>query len=304
MAPFPGDPRCAETIVILVRRTETEMSAMQLEDHELAPSLVRQFKRTGFVIIENVLNNREIALFLSTFAADQLRESGNQPLSRHKTDPLWRKLVSHSRIVSPLNELLGGTPCVVQSMTAFKGRARIGQTIRNGIALHQDQQYIKTSPARLVGCWIALNGTDEGNGGLRVVPGSHRKGLLGTQSITTVDHRSHSVVQSMRDPNGRKWTEVVNTFNLAGIDPEQAVGLTVPKGAAVFFDGFLVHGSRSNMSYDRERIAVALHYVKEGTWVYRTDLHEIFPVRRTVRTLFAATHQSETHQGQVKSENT
>ena len=33
-----------------------------------------------------------------------------------------------------------------------------------------------------------------------------------------------------------------------------------------------VHGSYANQTTDRTRLAFATHYVRDGTWVFRTDL--------------------------------
>ena len=248
-------------------------------DHGLTRGQVREFRERGYVVLPDVLSKQEIRQFLSAWTTTKLHEKGDQPLLRHKTDSLWQKLVTHERIVAPLHRLLGGTPCVVQSMTAFKRRAMAGQPARNGVALHQDQQYIKTSPSGLAGCWVALNDTDAGNGGFMVVPGSHKAGLRNSRRATDSSFQSHHVIQHMRAPDGKEWVEVVDTLDLDGINPNKVIVLDIPKGAAVFFNGFLVHGSHSNMAPDRERLAVALHYVKHGTWVYRVDLNEVFPTR-------------------------
>ena len=56
------------------------------------------------------------------------------------------------------------------------------------------------------------------------------------------------------------------------------VPLAVPRGGAVFFGGKLVHGSYANLSRERERLAVTIHYVAEGSWVFRVDLQDTLPI--------------------------
>jgi len=244
----------------------------------------RLFKEQGYIVRPNVLSAREVDLLRRALTPAELRQD-RQPLARHKIDALWRQLVRHARVAGPVGELFGGVPCVVQSMIAFKPRARPGRQARNGIALHQDQQYIKTKPAGVIGCWVALDHTDAGNGGFMVVPASHCKGLLTSRSREGRHFQSHSVVQHMRDCDGKEWHETADTFEIPGVNWDNAIALNIPKGGAVYFDGFLVHGSRSNTAEDRDRLAVAIHFVKQGTWVYRVDLNDVFPVRRTVREL-------------------
>ncbi len=90
----------------------------------------------------------------------------------------------------------------------------------------------------------------------------HRHGFLVVPGLLTcddvqafVDHEA-----SAASPEHRSWRK----------DYEMR-RLTVPRGSGVFFTGMIVHGSYANKSATRDRLAFAVHYVSEGTWVYRSS---------------------------------
>jgi ectoine hydroxylase-related dioxygenase (phytanoyl-CoA dioxygenase family) len=55
--------------------------------------------------------------------------------------------------------------------------------------------------------------------------------------------------------------------------------LEVPRGGAVFFTSLTIHGSFANRSATRDRLAWAVHYVKDGTWVLRADVQDTVSVQ-------------------------
>ena len=83
----------------------------------------------------------------------------------------------------------------------------------------------------------------------------------------------------MRDRSGKEWAETMHSFDIEGVTDNEVTKLTVRKGAGVFFTGMTVHGSYANYSTDRPRLAFATHYIREDTWIYRTDIQDTIPVR-------------------------
>src|SRR5690606_24812580 len=54
---------------------------------------------------------------------------------------------------------------------------------RDRVAWHQDAYYWPLSPHHSVTVWLAFTDVDEENGAMRVIPGTHNKGLIKHRSI-------------------------------------------------------------------------------------------------------------------------
>jgi ectoine hydroxylase-related dioxygenase (phytanoyl-CoA dioxygenase family) len=243
------------------------MSAETLDAYQ-----VKCYERDGYVVVAGLLSGDEVAAFLEH---EKRRDhSIAYGLHGHVKDPSYRHVAAHPRVAGGAAQLLGGSPRVVQTMLLDK--APVGG---RGIALHQDTHYLPTEPNTLMACWIALTDTDRDNGGLCVVAGSHRQGLrTAAKAHDEAEHAVWETDHTMRDRSGREWPQRLVSFEIADVAPGDLTFLTVPAGAGVFFTGLTIHGSFANRSADRPRRALAVHYVREDTWVFRTDVQDTMPV--------------------------
>ncbi len=105
---------------------------------------------------------------------------------------------------------------------------------------HQDAARIQVDPCFLI-CYVAITPSTPENGGLRVVPGSH-KDVLPFEVVINSD--------------GQAKRKVARTLD---VDESTVVDLALEPGQATFFSGLLVHGSRPNRSTHR-RIAILTDY--------------------------------------------
>lgn len=245
----------------------------------LTPEQVDRYHRDGYLIVPGLLAPEEVDAFVA-YEAQPKPDGWRENLRHHADDPHWRAVAAHPRIVAIVRQLLGGSrPMIVQTMYMERQPAGASAAAGTpGIALHQDLHYLPCEPRTLMACWLAMNDTDAGNGGLCVVPGSHHQGLYEThRNEDTVEHDAWETVYTMRDRNGRTWTEPMYSYDIDGLDPASVERLTVPKGAGVFFTGLTIHGSYANRSKDRVRRAFATHYVDEHTWLFRTDVQDLVP---------------------------
>lgn len=93
-------------------------------------------------------------------------------LAAYARDPLFRALATDTELRGLLGELLGETPLLSQAhhncvMTKHPGFS--SQTL-----WHQDIRYWAFSRPELVSAWFALTAEHKRNGGLMLIPGSHR----------------------------------------------------------------------------------------------------------------------------------
>ena len=247
---------------------------METTPIQLSGTQIGQFHADGYLVVPDLLSAAEVEAFLR-HQADPEAESLRQGLRTHLSDPFWRGLATHPNVAEVAAQILDGRPRIVQTMYMAKQPAGPGEELGDaGISLHQDSHYLPNEPDTLMACWIAMSDTDPENGGLCVAPGSHRDALRETNLNTNPEHVSWESEYGMRSPDGREWTEKLYSFDVVGIEEEDLVRLTVPCGSGVFFTSRTVHGSYANRSRTRSRLAFAVHYVKDGTWVFRTDVQD------------------------------
>lgn len=222
---------------------------------------LEQFERDGFFVARGLFSRDEIQQRLDHLM--QLHENGPvekyfnpQPLAQvdgdllrayprvlhpHRWDEVSKAYLLEARLAPYLADLLGEEPLAAQSMFYFKPPGARGQ------ALHQDDFYLRTGPSHCMAAWLALDATDEENGGLFVVPGSHRSNL---QCPHAADLRKSFTIEEVNVPQG-----------LA------AVPMNLAAGDMLFFNGAVIHGSQPNSTSDRFRRSFICHYVPRSTQV-------------------------------------
>ncbi|MCJ8328406.1 MAG: phytanoyl-CoA dioxygenase family protein [Lentisphaeria bacterium] len=160
----------------------------------------------------------------------------------HHVSPVMEKFAKHEKICGILSQITaahlphwdGSVKCM-QSMLFIKPPEFQGQ------AWHQDEIYIGTRDRSLVGAWIAIDDATIENGCLMVLPGSHKSGYLYPQ-------RDHE--------NPDEFDFAPESY---GFDESEEIPVEVKAGALVFFNGYLLHRSRKNLSNDYRKVLVN-HY--------------------------------------------
>lgn len=216
----------------------------------------QRFHEEGYHIERGVLSGPRIQELLSTFMQlnerrlPELIESHrpqdpNDPLFKyprmmfpHRHVDLARRTLLLPAIFDILEEFYEEPMLAAQSMFYFKPPKARGQ------ALHQDNFYLKVSPGTCVAAWIALDRADSENGGLKVVPRTHRTEIFCPEAADPAASWTNHFV---RPPEG---TSVV--------DP------VLEPGDVLFFNGSLIHGSEPNSSESRFRRSFICHYVSES----------------------------------------
>ncbi len=149
-----------------------------------------------------------------------------------------RRLMLDRRIFDVVTTLLGPS-YGAQSMFYFKPPTARGQ------ALHQDNLFLQAHPETCLAAWIAVDDCDGENGGLMVIPGSHRIQLLCPEDAD------------------RELSFAGNTVPV----PADAVRVQtqMKAGDVLFFHGSMVHGSLPNTSVDRFRRSLIFHYIPQAS---------------------------------------
>ena len=208
------------------------MSAALTTDHLAA------FDRDGYALLPGVFSAAECddilehlertAFELALGDADDgplsyrpMMHLASEPLLRVATDPRWAGIVLP--IVGPDARLYWE-----------QGVAKPPQA-RTELPWHQDNGYSPTIPEQYLTCWLALDHATAENGGLWVLPGSHRGGTVGHHAVAGSPFRATD----------------------AGDDP--GVSVEVPKGGVLCFSSLILHRSGPNVT-DRPRRSWILQY--------------------------------------------
>ena len=157
----------------------------------------------------------------------------------HKISPIMRAALEQPVVVRALQAAVGPNVKCMQSMLFVKSSGKPGQ------AWHQDEDYIPTRDRSLIGAWISIDRATTENGGLWILPGSHKPGILWDQHWHG-DRRFDCAEES----RGFPWKD------------EDAVPVEVRPGAVVFFNGYTLHRSLPNRAPEGTyRRALVNHYM-------------------------------------------
>lgn len=156
----------------------------------------------------------------------------------HTTCPSLWDLVTSPRMLDCVQDLIG--PDIVCWGAHFFAKPP-GDLRR--VSWHQDGPYWPLAPARTVTAWLAIDDADEANGAMRVIPGSHRHGIVPFR-ISSEGERNVL------------WL----TIDGDDLRERDAVTLSLRAGQFSLHSDLLVHGSEPNPSPHRRRCGLAIRY--------------------------------------------
>jgi phytanoyl-CoA hydroxylase len=225
------------------------------------PAALRdRYQRDGVVQVNGVLSAEEIDEIRTAFmqqvetdrdslgataevADDQILSRYPRFMQPHRRPDLAvgqiaRRLIIDRRILDIATALVGPVNGA-QSMFYFKPPTARGQ------AMHQDNYFLRADPETCLAAWIAVDHCDAANGGLSVVPGSHRMEVVCPEQADAEESFTTGLV---RPPEGLT-----------------AVQTDMQPGDVLFFHGSTVHGSLPNTTTDRFRRSLIFHYVPQAS---------------------------------------
>ncbi len=233
-----------------------------------APDLAG-FERNGFLAIDQLVTSDEVELYrreLERLTSDpemhddprSIVEPQSQDIRTvfevHKISEVFARLVRDPRVVGRARQILGSDVYVHQSRINVK--PGFGAT---GFYWHSDFETWHAEDGlpnmRTVSVSIALTENYATNGGLMIIPGSH-KTFLGCSGETPEDNYKKSLqMQNAGTPSDE---------SLAKFADEDGITLFTGKaGSATWFDCNCMHGSGDNITpYPRSNVFIVFNSVE------------------------------------------
>ncbi len=220
---------------------------------------IESYTNQGFLQLREVFTQEEVVALATELLRICRFEYGPvagaaQPRPEDSDDALLRRCVAihfphklsrkvhdtalHPTLVGLWTSLLGPNVKCVQSMFFVRPSGGPGQ------AWHQDEFYIPSRDRSVTSAWIALDRATPENGCLRVIPGSHKRGIIWPHG-PHADPR-YDPVDSARHP----------------YDERDAVVLSAEPGDVIAFSGHLLHSAGPNSAASGFRRALAFHAMR------------------------------------------
>lgn len=215
-----------------------------------ASQALRRYERDGFVIFRNVLETGLVAQASEHVAWLQQRhpELRGEDLGHElvASDPFWVRLVSDERLLDIAEQFIGPDIALFASHYICKP-AHSGRPV----LWHQDGAYWPLEPMEVVTLWLAIDDSTPENGGLRVIPGSHREDLYGLRARDDLD-------------------SVLGSESATDVDESRAVSLTLSAGDVEVHHPRIMHGSGANTSPMR-RCGLTIRYIPTSTRITASE---------------------------------
>jgi len=154
---------------------------------------------------------------------------------------IW-ELATHPKIVDVIESLIG--PDVMLLATHFF--CKYGPRDKF-VAWHQDVTYWGLEPPEAITAWYAIDDSDTGNGCMRVIPGSHQRGI-----------QAHG-----KSKQAGNLLSINQEVLVTEVEAETAVDLVLKGGEMSIHHGQMIHGSLPNHS-TRRRCGLTIRYIPPG----------------------------------------
>lgn len=237
--------------------------------------ILLDWKYKGYAIID-LLTSEECDLInqdldrirdARKYSSDKIWGDYEPYMHPHKESEVINKYFAQPKAIEVMELLLGDKVEGVQTWAYFKPPGELGRDA------HQDGFYSQSIWNTIANISIALDDTDESNGGLWVYEGSHRLPLL---DIEVDEERVKTNPGNWRNERG-KASKMPEGHNF------EKVYATLKKGQALLIHSHLVHGSDDNTSTDKFRRSLLSGYktigspLREGEHMKRVpvDVYEL-----------------------------
>ena len=209
---------------------------------KLSTQQLEQYDGQGVVFPIKVLSPGDASFFCNALESI-ITDGGDGSLKRIDNLHLFfdwaHRLVTNDDLLNTVESVLGADILVDGTLVFYKPPRDASYS-----SWHQDSVYSGWHLSPSTSAWIALTPSHAVNGCLRVVPGSHKQGLL--------DHDNVLDDPNLLNKRGERVKVVV--------DESQAVDVVLRPGEMSLHQSNLVHGSKPNTS-DEPRIGFIVRFV-------------------------------------------
>lgn len=215
----------------------------------LTPEQIASYHASGYLVLPSALTRIQVAElkveileFLDEIESERASDEAYRNISKYRRFAVGlhlRKARVREYVTSALFQeigvaLIGPEVDLFATSTITKSAGR-----SCSVDWHQDMVYDASRDFSRILCWTSITASFPENGGLFVLPGSHRAGLLPHEKSL--------------------WYE--RDFQTIGIEAKEAVPLTLKEGQLIVLHPLVVHGSTENKT-PGDRIALASMYQK------------------------------------------
>ncbi len=142
----------------------------------LSPSQIQKYNDDGFIAPINIFSKDEAneikkeIEYIENKWPDELEGLGRNYI--HMISPVFDKACHNSSVLDSVESIIGKNILVCGTTLFIKNPQEQGF-----VSFHQDAKYIGLEPYNWVTAWIAITDSNEENGCMRMLKGSHRKDL-------------------------------------------------------------------------------------------------------------------------------
>ncbi|MFE2045266.1 ectoine hydroxylase [Streptomyces sp. NPDC059477] len=232
---------------------------------------LRGYEQNGFLAIDQLITDDEVAVYrreMDRLIADPaIRADERSIIERrsqeirsvfevHRISEVFARLVRDERVVGRARQILGSDVYVHQSRINVKPGFGAG-----GFYWHSDFETWHAEDGlanmRAVSVSIALTENHDTNGGLMIMPGSHRT-FLGCAGATPEDNYKKSLqMQDAGTPSDEALTKMASEYGIKLF--------TGRSGSATWFDCNCMHGSGDNITpFPRSNVFIVFNSVENA----------------------------------------
>jgi ectoine hydroxylase-related dioxygenase (phytanoyl-CoA dioxygenase family) len=231
--------------------------------NELSQQDIAQYRRDGFIVIENFLSTEELELWRAALDEAVAKRNGNKMPDRKevygKGDDadksyydnvfdqlinLWqdnekiKKIMLDERIGKMAAELSG-----CNGIRIWHDQALIKKPWANPTSWHLDTPYWSFSDRRALSIWVALDDATYENGCLFFIPGSYNQTTFENPGI------------------GKNMGAIFTTY--PEFKTSKSIAAPMKAGSCSFHNGLTIHGAHANMTPGYRR-AMTCAYMPDG----------------------------------------